>query len=174
MLIVTVCTANLCRSPLAEHALRRALREHGVSAEVTSAGVRSVAGQSVPRGWAAVSADLGIDLAAHRPRLVQDTVAEADLFLVMTAGHAQDLALLDPSALGRVITLGEAADRLCSVTGADTIARLFPERQRAAHVLQMERRWDIADPVRLPVGEQQRVARHIVELCERLAGAWSS
>jgi len=174
MLIVTVCTANLCRSPLAEQVLRRSLAAHAVRARVTSAGIRSQAGQAVPRDWAAVVAERGIDLGAHRSRHVKDVIAEAEVFLVMTAEHAQELALLDRSVVGRVITLGEAASRLSAVTEGEVSSRLFPEGQRGTDILQMSRRWDIADPVRLAATEQQRVAAEINALCERLAGAWPS
>ncbi len=46
MHILFICTANICRSALAEVILKKMLREHGISGiEVGSAGVRNLEGE---------------------------------------------------------------------------------------------------------------------------------
>lgn len=183
MLVVTVCTANLCRSPLAEHALRRAFTARNIDVTLASAGLSARAGSVVPSGWADVSLGFGVDLAVHRPQHVRDLVRVADLFLVMTAEHARDLAMLDAGTLGRIALLAQAAERLDGTAPATTAdltvgdenrALIVGARQRAADILHLSRNWDIADPVRMPPHEQGRVAAEIVALCDRIAGSWVS
>lgn len=183
MLVVTVCTANLCRSPLAEHSLRRAFAARDIDVTVASAGLSARDGSAVPAGWADVSLGLGVDLAAHRAQHVRDLLRSADLFLVMTADHARDLAMLDAGTLGRIALLAQAADRLGDVApgevgdgavGDVNKVRIIGTRQRAADVLHLSRDWDVADPVRMSPREQGRVAAAIVALCDRIAGAWAS
>lgn len=182
MLVVTVCTANLCRSPLAEHALRRAFAARNIETTVASAGLSARTDSAVPRGWADVALGFGVDLTAHRAQHVRDLLDAADLFLVMTAEHARDLAMLDAGTLGRIALLAQAAERLDGEvrgaasdppTGEANRARVIGARQRAADVLHMGRNWDVADPVRMVPREQARVAAEIVALCDRIAGAWA-
>lgn len=172
MQVVAICTANLCRSPLAGFVLREGLRSRGAAVEVLSGGVHAQPGRSVPADWLAVTTRLGVDLSGHRSCHVRDQLATADLFLVMTAEHARDLALIDSRAVGRVLTLGEAAQRLEQSANRRTSTAPFALEQRAADVLNMDRRWDIADPVRQPERAQVRIAEQVIDLCERIVRGW--
>jgi protein-tyrosine-phosphatase len=96
MKILVVCTGNTCRSPLAEVTLRRAVSDVGLEGvEVASAGTGAFGGEPVSEGSYLVALEQGLDLAAHRARVVtRELVAESDLILVMSRGHLRKLELL--------------------------------------------------------------------------------
>jgi protein-tyrosine-phosphatase len=94
--ILVVCTGNTCRSPLAEVTLRRAVADVGLEGvEVSSAGTGAFGGEPVSEGSYLVALEQGLDLAAHRARVVtREMVAESDLILAMSRGHLRKLELL--------------------------------------------------------------------------------
>jgi hypothetical protein len=95
----------------------------------------------------------------------------------MTADHSRDLANAYPQLLGRLVTLGQAAERVegerveSERRHGDIVGTLVGS-QRAADVLNGSNRWDILDPARRSVSRQRAVAVQIVELCERLVLGW--
>lgn len=98
--MMTVCTGNICRSPMAEYLLRRALEQEGLAddVEVTSAGTsRWERGNPVdPRARAVLLAD-GIDAADHRAREFDPGwFPDLDLVLTMDVDHLDDLRELAP------------------------------------------------------------------------------
>ena len=66
--IVVLCTANVCRSPMAAALLARRLSELGVTARVRSAGMLRDGDPPLPE-VISVMAGYGIDLTAHRSRV---------------------------------------------------------------------------------------------------------
>lgn len=121
--ILTVCTGNLCRSPLAE--LLFARRFEGVpSVRVCSAGTRALPGHSMPMPAQEVARELGAaGASAHRAKQVtEDIVTEADLVLAMTREHRRSLVTLWPRATRRTFTIREFAD-LAEVTSDDDIVK---------------------------------------------------
>ncbi len=101
-LIVAVCTGNICRSPMAEALIRRRLGPGG-NWEVLSAGV--AAPQDQPASEEAVESlrEWEIDLSGHRSRpLTRKLVDRADLLVVMTAAHGQEILRRFPEARGKV------------------------------------------------------------------------
>ena len=68
--IVVLCTANVCRSPMAAALLARRLSELGVAAQVRSAGMLGGGDPPLPE-VVSVMAGYGIDLTAHRSRVVR-------------------------------------------------------------------------------------------------------
>lgn len=109
--ILVLCTANRCRSPMAEAMLRLRLAELGVTAEVRSAGLYE-GGLPATDHSVTTMTRRGIDLARHRSRRL-DAVAlgEADLVLAMERRHVQEAVLLDPSSRHRAFTLADLARR---------------------------------------------------------------
>lgn len=109
--ILLLCTANQCRSPMAEGLLRRRLDDAGVDAVVRSAGI-------LPGGVAAsgpavdVLAARGIELAGHRSRtMVAEEIAAADLVVGMERRHVQEAVLLVPAAEPWAFTLKDLVRR---------------------------------------------------------------
>ena len=106
--LLLVCTANVCRSPMAEFAVRHVLRKRDLRAQVSSAGVEAVPDEPAhPMSIdAAAKAGLG-DLSTHRSRLLSKlTLREADFVLCMENHHRQAIIARAPQHAGRVRLLG--------------------------------------------------------------------
>src|SRR5471030_711809 len=99
--IVTVCTANICRSPMAAALLQHALRaqpEPLKSLRVVSAGVASRGGELVSENSVVALRKVGLDIAGQRsaaltPELLDGAIA----VFCMTEGHRALIHMLfDP------------------------------------------------------------------------------
>lgn len=116
--ILTVCTGNICRSPLAEVLLRTRLETFG--ARVSSAGTQGL--DSVPMTPEAVrlADELGaaVDLAeAHRSRYLTPLELESpDLILAMSREHRRRVVELAPARLRSAFTLREFARLAADIT----------------------------------------------------------
>ena len=101
--IMTVCTGNICRSPMAEIILRGEFQKRGLDGKVRvlSSGVSDEEhGNPIdPRAVRVLRAD-GYDIPkdhfAHR--ITHDEIEESDLFLAMTWDHMRDLLPQLPAA----------------------------------------------------------------------------
>jgi protein-tyrosine-phosphatase len=89
--ILTVCTANICRSPMAAALLQHALagqREPLRSLKVASAGVAARAGDPISENSVVALKKVGIDIAGQRSQpLTHELLDEAALVLCMTESH---------------------------------------------------------------------------------------
>lgn len=108
--VLFVCTGNICRSPLAESLLERALKDRGLEVEVTSAGTGAWDGAPASEGAYLVGLERGLDLSGHRARLLtRELVDEADLILTMARHHRARVDELGGE--GKVFVLGEYAGK---------------------------------------------------------------
>ena len=104
--VLVVCIGNICRSPMAQAMLAAALP--GV--EVTSAGTGAVIGAPADPTAQAIMNEHGLDIAAHRGRLVSMTMCQqADLILTMDEEQRRFIEKRYPFARGKVFRLAEAA-----------------------------------------------------------------
>lgn len=116
--LVLVCTANICRSPLAAAILDAEVRDRGVASlvAVDSAGVHASHGNEAAEPSAAIAGDLGLDLAAHRSRPVDDELDdERTVLLTMTEQHRHLLVTLEPAVASRCFTLREFARLVAAI-----------------------------------------------------------
>jgi protein-tyrosine phosphatase len=123
--ILTVCTGNVCRSPMAERVLRHELAQRfdgeAATVEVSSAGTGALVGSAMTDPTQALVRALGADAEGHEARsLAESLVAEADLVLAMTRAHRGAVVSLVPRATRRTFTLREAA-RLASLVAPDEL-----------------------------------------------------
>lgn len=113
--ILTVCTGNICRSPLAEVLLRAQLEPLGV--RIHSAGTHALVGHGMPEPALELAVQEGADpevAAAHQARyLVEPLLADADLILTMAREHRSHVVKMMPNRLRRTYTVREFA-RLAS------------------------------------------------------------
>lgn len=110
--IVVVCTANICRSPMAAGILRSRIAEQGLADEVQvlSAGVWAEEGHSASLHAVAVLGQRGIDLTRHLSQSVTSAMLnQADLVLVMEEAHRRSIFYLAPQHLGKIFLLSEMA-----------------------------------------------------------------
>lgn len=107
--ILTVCTGNICRSPVAELALARALSPVP-EVRVASAGTGALVGGSVPRQAQLLAAKDGIDASSHHARQIDvSMIRDADLIVAMSREHRRDIVQALPGAMRRCFTLRELA-----------------------------------------------------------------
>lgn len=105
--LLFVCTANICRSPMAEALASLSARQRGISVEVASAGTHALEGQPAAPNSVKVIRELGGDLGTHASRPVDDAlVAWADRILVMEMRHARTLRERFPASDEKVQLLG--------------------------------------------------------------------
>lgn len=104
--ILTVCTANVCRSPLAELALTKKLEAE--RATVSSVGVEAFPGARIDPTIMAIARDRGLgDLDGHRSRLfVPSYFAKFDLILCMEQVHIARVLRGNMAQHGKVKLLG--------------------------------------------------------------------
>ncbi len=111
-LIVFVCTGNTCRSPMAEIAFARRLKENGLAWRCASAGVHAVAGLPASSEAVRALAARGLDGSAHRSRpLTPELVDAAAMIVVMTHAHRAIVQRRHPEAADRVFVLRDFDSR---------------------------------------------------------------
>jgi len=108
--VIFVCYGNICRSPIAEALLQRALDERlgpGHAFLVTSAGVGATDGTPASRGTKDVLKARGIDFRSHRARYLTPAMARgADLIVCMERQQVSQVRGMvdDPE---RVVLMGD-------------------------------------------------------------------
>lgn len=91
--VLIVCTANMCRSPMAEVLLRDAAKRRGLAWEVSSAGTAAAFGSPPATNAVPAMAELGFDLSDHRSRPVRaEYLTESTIVLAMARRHIDDIA----------------------------------------------------------------------------------
>lgn len=109
--VLVVCTANICRSAMAEALLARKLAAARVPACVRSAGLLP-GGEPPPAEVAAAAAAFGVDVAGHRSReLTPGDLGDADIVLAMARIQVRHAVVADPAAWPRTFTLKELVRR---------------------------------------------------------------
>ena len=120
--ILTVCTGNICRSPLAAQLIARRLADLGVT--TSSAGTRARDGAPMMPESAQIAVARGIDAdatAAHRARyLTPAHLASPVLVLAMARDHRREVVELAPARGRSTFTAREFA-RLAAAVSDDEL-----------------------------------------------------
>jgi protein-tyrosine phosphatase len=144
MRVLLVCLGNICRSPVAEAALRRALREAGRDdVEVDSAGTAVwCAGEAPDARMAAAAQELGLELRGAARQVTVEDFRTADVLFAMDRRNLADLWRLAPDDAARArvrlylddaevpdpfvgeATFAEVAE--VAIAGADKLAAALP------------------------------------------------
>lgn len=119
--ILTVCTGNICRSPLAAQLLSVGLSRE--TFEVNSAGVTALEGAPMPTLAQEIAAGLGLTTHQdhHGKQLVADEVARADLVFAMDREHRRAIVELLPPAVRYTFTLTEFAHIASNIPKTDLV-----------------------------------------------------
>ena len=121
--ILTVCTGNICRSPLAEYLLREGLERWRI-VDVSSAGTGALEGQGMTVQTLAIAHEHGV-LAPeqHRARtLNMENLRDANLVIALTRSHRSEIVSMLPRGARHTFTLRELARLLGAVQPADLAA----------------------------------------------------
>ncbi|MBT9606338.1 low molecular weight phosphatase family protein [Microbacterium sp.] len=183
--ILSVCTGNICRSPIAEYLIAEAMR--GEDVVVASAGVGALVGKSAPQPAQALAKDRGMDISQHVAQQVgMDMIRRADLVLGMARDHRRHLVEMMPSIMRRTFTLREFA-RLTDAAGpqlpqavAAANARTPAEGMRAAVALAASLRgtilppsdaseFDVVDPYRQSDDVYRRSFEELIPAADRVS-----
>lgn len=108
--VLIVCTANICRSPMAEGLLKTVISakkpaKHWI---VESAGTWGQAGLPAAENAVAVMKERGFNLSRHRSKIVDSAqMSRADLILTMEANHKEALRIEFPDQKDKIFLLSE-------------------------------------------------------------------
>lgn len=156
-----VCTANRCRSPMAEELLRARLRSVAAPTLVSSAGTLAENGLPAMREALAVVGGPAGHTSRH---LTVELLEEADLVLCMTREHVRTVAMLLPGAFTRTFTVRELARR-AGASGPrrpgeqlDAWLAWVATGRRMSDLVGYHDPDDITDPIGEPVELYQRCA----------------
>lgn len=144
--LLFVCTANICRSPMAQAIFDALAKDRGLPFRAESAGTAAIEGNPAAPNAVAALEEVGVYPGAHRARRVSaGMLEEAELVLAMTPQHAATLRRLRGSPSRGIHTLPEYA------TGA-------PDKE------------GISDPYGLTMAAYRVTVRQLYEYVERVVG----
>jgi protein-tyrosine phosphatase len=108
--ILTVCTGNICRSPMAEGILR-ALLKVVPDVGVSSAGTNALIGNPAT-DFAIIAADeKGIDISGHKARMVgEEMIRASSTILCMEFFHVEYILEIDVSAESKTFNLAQFSE----------------------------------------------------------------
>lgn len=140
--VLFVCTANQCRSPMAEAIFRDMLQERGAPGDWTigSAGVRALVGEPATLFTQSTLRERGIELRSHRSRPVTRDLLQG-YNLVLTMEREQQAALQS--------AFPEMADRVCLLASM------------------VDGDFDIDDPVGRPIEQYRALADELTDVLRR-------
>ncbi|TVU62388.1 hypothetical protein FQP90_12160 [Paenarthrobacter nitroguajacolicus] len=180
-LILTVCTGNICRSPLAEQLIRARLSKAGIgNFSVGSAGLNAAVNAPMEPLPAALSTEYGGNSAGSFGKQITEVlVGEAELVLTMTRKQRDELVKKYPGAAQQTFTMAEfvrAAESLplgqslppapswAAVTGKGTdsgVAGLVRRIAAVRSTAELADADDIPDPINATEAVHREVAHRI-------------
>lgn len=135
--VLFVCTANICRSPMAAALFRARLDKDVPGSEnwlVNSAGTWAEAGIPASDNSVKAMASRKLDISAHRSKEITKALLDKfDLILVMEPGHKEALKIEFPRVAKRVFLLSEMSGETVAVQ--DPYRRSRAEYEQTAYIL---------------------------------------
>ncbi|RGE19799.1 low molecular weight phosphatase family protein [Leucobacter sp. wl10] len=170
--VLTVCTGNICRSPLAEQLLRSRFADDP-RFEFGSAGLEAVAGAPMDPAAARQLVALGGDPAGLIGEQIGERHADAaDLILTMTRSQRDEVVRRFPRSVRRVFTLAEFSALLdldeSQAATADPRA-LIEEASRRRSEVRLGEADDVVDPIDAADEVHARVASQVAGYVDAIA-----
>jgi protein-tyrosine phosphatase len=134
--VLFVCTANICRSPVAAGLLQSMLDARDAADwEVASAGTWAAQTRGASQFSIDVMGDRGIDIRTHQSRMVTEEMLErADLVLCMESGHVEALRAEFPRQADKIFLLTEMVGLRYSIS--DPYGQPREEYERMAEAVE--------------------------------------
>lgn len=124
--ILFVCTANQCRSPMAEVIMKDYLKRMDLhsSIEVQSAGTWAKNGYPATDLGIKAMAERGLDTSSHKSQSISKVFLEPfDLILTMESGHKEAIQIEFSSLADKVFMLSEMSGEITNIE--DPIGRSY-------------------------------------------------
>jgi protein-tyrosine phosphatase len=168
--IIVLCTANVCRSPMAAALLARRLAVMGVTVPVRSAGMIRCGDPAHPE-VVSVMASYGIEISSHSSCVALATdLARASLVLAMARDNLRYAVITEPGVWPRAFTLKELIRRGEQI-GPRRPGEPFAEWLSRAHAGR-QRTWLLGDSadddVADPAGGRRRAYAATASLLDQL------
>ena len=104
--VLFICTANVCRSPMAEAIFDALISDMGLPYETHSAGTAALVGEPIAPYARTALEEVGVYADEHRARQVEPAMLEeADLVLAMTPRHVETLRRISRVPPDKIRTL---------------------------------------------------------------------
>lgn len=182
MHIVTVCTGNVSRSPLAEYLLRAKLAARGIAAPtvtVSSCGCLRLEPRPMDRRMAAALSARGIDPSAYRSTpMTAAEIRDADVILCFEEQHIDRIVDTLPAAMRHTFLMEDFAN-VChalaergdcpKATPAASLATILEEGPLLRPLLPPAE--EIADPYHQPEAVYAEAIRRIDAATSAIVGA---
>ncbi|WP_139005317.1 low molecular weight phosphatase family protein [Arthrobacter crystallopoietes] len=185
--ILTICTGNVCRSPMAERLLQQKLDQirPGVF-DVRSAGIQALVNSPMDTRAAGLLHVLGASSDGFAARQLHEShLADVDLVLAMSIEHRDRILNLMPRLLKRTFTVRELArmidaleaDPDTEIPGGTSNEEVEYRWKRLPHLAALKRYQaraaaqsedEIVDPYRREDSVYQQMVRDLVPAVERL------
>ena len=136
--VLFVCTANICRSPMAVALFRKKLASlpEGGEWRVESAGTWGLDGSEMAQDVQTVLEEKGIEIADHSARTVdREMLSSFDLILTMEKGQKEALRMEFPEVSKRICLVSEMIGERFDIH--DPIGEPLDEFRKTARILSM-------------------------------------
>lgn len=177
IVVLILCTGNICRSPMAMVLLAERLQKAGVAARVSSAGLLGDGRPASPNGVTAM-ARRALDLSAHSSRrFTAEMIRDSDVVIGMERHHVREAVVVVPEAFEYTFTLKELVRRAEAVGPPGPgeslkkwLSRLHGGR-RTVDLMGDDPADDVADPIGQAQPAYDRTAAELEDLVDRLVAA---
>lgn len=175
--ILVVCTANQCRSPMAEFLLRQAVEDNGINWRISSAGTHASAGLPMHPNTERLLVRRGIDVNGWTTSIVDDRLLDTSaVVLTATRQHSSYLIAARPALRTKIFPLRRFArlaasvreDRTRSAIAGDLAALLAVAGTAGVPGAAVED--DLADPIGHPYRRFKECARVIDDAIQEMLG----
>ncbi len=141
--VLFVCTANICRTPMAEYQLAHLIDQERLSALISVSSCGTWAEKNIPAAKFSqqVCADHGLDISAHRSQPISSHLMNAsDLVLCMAEQHKLDIRLVFPHFAEKIFTLKEfaATPPIASASISDPYGKRISEYEKTYDIIGAE------------------------------------
>ncbi|NLG72072.1 MAG: low molecular weight protein arginine phosphatase [Chloroflexi bacterium] len=132
--VLFICTANVCRSPLAAALLRERVKDSAQDWRIESAGTWALEGYPMVSKVEQVLNERGVPIPPHRSRKVTaELLQQFQLILTMEEGHKEALRFEFPEAASRIYMLSEMINQRFNVP--DPMGKSYREYKITAQEL---------------------------------------